>query len=104
MKSGATAQPIDGIGRVGLSAVEMRAGRGSQVTSCRKAQDADLGGIDLPVTGVRTNQANRALCVGERRGMAVTGAAATMPIFERECGNTERIEPLGHVVPLVAHH
>ena len=92
------AHALHRIGRLRVAFVEVRARRRGQVPAGGKTQDADARGIHRPVARAGTDEAQRALRVGERSGMAVARSDA---VLQHERGHAEGVQPLGDLLSLV---
>ena len=72
----------------------MRAECGGEMRSGGKAKDADAIGIDVPLGGVRADEADGALCVLESGGGFRIGAGVRDAIFENDAGDAAGGEPV----------
>ncbi len=93
-----TAGVLDGIRRVGIAIVEMRASRGSEMASGRKSHNADAVGIDGVFGGMRAHIANGALGIEQRNRMVIARAVA---IGEDKGCHSAIVEPLGDFSPFI---
>ena len=60
---GSATESLDGIGRIGIAAIEVRCGSGSNVASSGEAENPNPLRINLPRSGVRAGEADGALGV-----------------------------------------
>ena len=98
---GPATDPLDGIRRLRIARVEMRAGGRGQMPAGREADDADAFGIDRPTPWPATRtvrMARWASSSGTKR------LPVGKPILQHDPGDAVPIEPVGDAVSFGARH
>ena len=92
------ADAIDGIGRVGLAGVEVRAGRRREVAAGRKAHHADAIGRDAELLRAGAHEPDRALRVAELDRVVIPRPEPVLEDERRDAGRVQQVRDLPSLV------